>query len=305
MEFGIAQLPNRIMRVFTVKSLDQLPNYIRIRKGLGTLPAIAEKIGVEEGKLAELGISTNGIDLSRLKNALTQVALKCGGVMKEEDLPAHGIDPCTLAIGDFPARMGVRKGDSKTVGNVLRIIVGRLGNESAVFEPFDIVACWKREDLKDEEKYSLLTAYAKGLPVPSREELVLRMAKAKEICADNSYCQGTFVGWCAKTILYPEDPSAQENFAIRAVKELLPRDPSIQAAFVSKAAEALYPRLVPGNQDKRDDFAIRAALELYPGISDSRLARDLIEMASRDLYIFRLDSRGRLFEKAEDAFSRR
>jgi len=189
MPFRVLDLPRidkRTVRVFSLRPLDRLKKMgtIPLREGLSK-DEVAKKLGVKSEALMSFGISDKDINVKVLGAALQNNVLKI----------------------DF------RAGDETIYPeNILHAVLGRIGNEKEVFEPFNIVVALKDKKIPDQHKPEILASYLKTLVLNEPSRLIFAVETVKDIFYDDNISSVRFLMKIAGHF-YSEMPDFVDFFA--------------------------------------------------------------------------------------------
>lgn len=206
----LRQVDGETARAYSVKKHWRLPKQIRLRQDL-TVAQAAEKLGCRTVDLVALGISAEGINLPKLREALSM---------------------------SVPAGVSLRRGEVSNHANLLSAVIGRLGDEATVLEPADLEIQTSRDEaMPIELRTAILIDYLNRNYVHSAEIMVEVVANIdeeakvdrnaiflaiKDICPDSSGKLYDFY-MAAKDRILASGPTLGEGYLEWGIENILER----------------------------------------------------------------------------------
>lgn len=298
-QLGVEEKDLHTIRVYKVREGVHRLKFISLKDGLNFV-GTAKKLGIvdEEDLLS-------GRDLTFLKNDLAVLGITDKGIhVATLDGALRFLENSRIVD-----RIKLRNGERRNTKNLLRAVVGRLGQESEVLERLGINEALEANIEDETAKGILLYEYVKNLylennmralPKQKREEIMIEAVeklnpRSLDEIGDESMSARLVFLFEAAEKLYPNDLDSQEKFVISAAGKLYFNEGMVMLEeFMSRAACNLY----PDDVSKRLAFIIRAADGFCPADSNIIGRAILIAGAAREWIPVALSDRAQFVVKA-------
>jgi len=210
---GINNLPKsfkKTVRVYNVKNYHILPELVELREGLD-LSGAAKKLGLRQRQLAEIGITSKGIDKKLFRQAL---------------------------LKEIPTKLELRASEPRSAKNAFKAVVGRLGKEDQALTPIDLMDVIRTGKLTSYAKAKMVFESVRGLrDLETKASFVVDLAK--ELYPQLVVKQQQFaIGTASR--LFSKDRHSMADFVYKLALRFYPDDIEWQKDFAEWSIENLH-----------------------------------------------------------------